>query len=315
MDLISILIPVYNREKYIEETVTSALKQTYQNTEIIIVDNKSTDHTWNILTELAKLDSRIKIFQNETNLGPVLNWKRCIEKATGKYGKIVWSDDLIAPTFIEKTLPLLQNEEVGFVHSNVIISHDPKEFYALRAQTNSFITYPTTEYIEGILLGKDYPLSPGCALFRMEDLSNSLLTDIPNKIDADFKMLAIGNDLLIFLLTVAKYSKVVLVEESLTFFRVHDDSITVGSDNAKIVLHYDIAKAYFVENYYNKEKFIKKLNVLFYKHLKRYDTFKYNIQDISSFYMKNTCYAQSFFYLINRGLSRALKQLKRSLLK
>lgn len=313
MDLVSILIPVYNREKYIEETVRSALNQTYSNIEIIIVDNKSTDRTWNILNQLIKLDSRIKIFQNESNIGPVLNWKACIEKATGDYGKIVWSDDLIAPEYIERTLPFLQNDEVGFVHSNVIISTDPKIFYAENIRNDCYTTYSTAEYIEGILLGKPYPLSPGCALFRLKDLRDSLIIDIPNKIAADFKMLAIGNDLLIFLLTAIKYDKVILVQDSLVFFRVHNESITVGSEDAKVVLHYDIAKAYFVENFYYNKNIIKKLNVLFYKHLKRYNSLKYNIHDISSFYIKNTNYSQNYMYIIYRAILRGLKQLTRSI--
>ena len=89
-DLVSILIPVYNRETLIEDTVQSALNQTYPNIEIIVVDNKSTDRTWDILEKLANRDSRIKIFQNKTNIGPVRNWKRCIDNASGKYGKILW---------------------------------------------------------------------------------------------------------------------------------------------------------------------------------------------------------------------------------
>jgi len=54
--LISILIPVYNRENLIEETVQSALNQTYKNLEVIIVDNKSTDSTWEVLQKLASKD-------------------------------------------------------------------------------------------------------------------------------------------------------------------------------------------------------------------------------------------------------------------
>lgn len=69
-NLVSILIPVYNRENLIEETVQSALNQTYKNIEIIVVDNQSTDNTWEILQKLASQDERIKIFQNNTNIRP-----------------------------------------------------------------------------------------------------------------------------------------------------------------------------------------------------------------------------------------------------
>ena len=86
---VSVLIPVYNRQNLIETTVKSALDQTYQNTEIVIVDNKSTDNTWKILQALAQTDDRVKIYQNETNIGPVRNWLRCINEATGEYAKIL----------------------------------------------------------------------------------------------------------------------------------------------------------------------------------------------------------------------------------
>ena len=102
-NLVSILIPVYNRDKFIEETINSALSQTYQNIEIIIVDNNSTDNTWRIIKKYTKKDNRIKAFKNDTNIGPVRNWKKCTDKADGEFGKILWSDDLIAPEFIEKT--------------------------------------------------------------------------------------------------------------------------------------------------------------------------------------------------------------------
>ena len=75
--LVSIVIPVYNRELYIEDAIRSAISQTYQNIEIIIVDNCSTDSTWDILNEWEKKDNRIKIFQNDSNIGPVLNWNEC----------------------------------------------------------------------------------------------------------------------------------------------------------------------------------------------------------------------------------------------
>lgn len=122
--LVSILIPVCNRENLIKETVQSALSQTYKNIEIIVVDNQSTDNTWEVLKKLASKDERIKIFQNNTNIGPVRNWKRCIDEANGEYGKILWSDNLIANEFLEKTVPYLEDENVGFVFTGTEIFVD-----------------------------------------------------------------------------------------------------------------------------------------------------------------------------------------------
>ena len=106
-DLVSILIPTYNREKIILETLNCAVNQTYKNTEVIVVDNKSTDNGFEIIKGFAKSHPNVRVYQNEENIGPVKNWLKCMDYATGEYAKILWSDDLIAPDFIEMTLPYL----------------------------------------------------------------------------------------------------------------------------------------------------------------------------------------------------------------
>lgn len=187
--LVSILIPVYNREKYIEETIKSALAQTYKNIEIIVVDNHSTDDTWKKLQEIVLIDSRIKIFQNEHNIGPVKNWKRCIDEASGEYGKVLFSDDLMDSKFIDKTINYLDNDLVGFVFTGREIFEDNEEktplVYMTIGQTD---TYSSQKYINGVFFEKNYPNSPGCALFRLKDLKENLLIDVPNKINSDFAM-------------------------------------------------------------------------------------------------------------------------------
>lgn len=159
--LVSILIPVYNRENIIAETIQSALNQTYRNIEVVVVDNASTDNTWAVIEDLAKKDSRINAFRNESNLGPVKNWLRCVEEASGEYGKILWSDDLTAPDFIEKTLPLFNND-VGFVYTgaNIFTGANPHE-----AKTSYLLTetgqYSSSMYIEKAVFDKEMPVSPG----------------------------------------------------------------------------------------------------------------------------------------------------------
>lgn len=246
--MVSILIPVYNRKSLISETLDSALNQTYSNIEVVIVDNASNDGTWELLQKYAQKDQRIKLFRNESNIGPVKNWMRCIEEATGFYGKILWSDDLIEPTYLEKTLPLFF-EDVGFVYTGVnIFKEDP-----LKGKKRYFLgktgLYPVDTYIQKVLYDKNAPFSPGCAIFRLNDLRSGLLIDVPNSIKSDFSMHAIGNDLLIFLLTTVKYKSFGFVSESLSFFRAHDGSISSSSESGKLPLHYALAKAYFVEKY------------------------------------------------------------------
>lgn len=306
-NLVSILIPVYNRENLIEETVQSALSQTYKNIEIIVVDNQSTDKTWEVLQRLASQDVRIKIFQNETNIGPVRNWKRCIDEANGEYGKILWSDDLIAPEFLEKTVSYLENEDVGFVFTGTEIFVDGTDKKIAHAFVGNTGIYETNIYINGVLFEGNYPVSPGCALFRLKDLKNNLLVDIPNKVNSDFSMHAIGNDLLIFLLTSSQYKKFAFVNEKLAFFRAHEGSISIQSNDGKLPLHYNLASAYFIENY--RKDLIKKQNVILWNLLRVYknSSRKFNLNKISDFYMINTKFCLDYLFLIKKIIKKIVR--------
>jgi len=298
--LVSILIPTYNREHIIKETIESALAQTYENIEIIIVDNASTDNTWSIIQEYVQQDSRIKAFKNTTNIGPVRNWKRCVDEACGLYGKILWSDDIIAPTFLEKTVPFLQNNSrLGFVFTGTEIFYD-----GTNKKLDSYFIgetgiYDSEKYIQGVLFEETYPVSPGCALFRLNDLKNNLLIDIPNKIGSDFSIHAIGNDLLLFLLTAYQYEQFAFINEKLSFFRAHEGSISVQSNRGKLPLHYDLAAAYFIENF--RPDLIKKMNAKLWIHIKQYPIAeKYNLNLISNFYIINNELRLDILYLLTR---------------
>ena len=69
-EMVSVIVPTYNREKYIERAVQSILRQTYDRYEIIIVDDGSTDNTWEIIQKLEEIDRRIRYIKLEKNQGP-----------------------------------------------------------------------------------------------------------------------------------------------------------------------------------------------------------------------------------------------------
>lgn len=246
--LVSILIPVYNREKIIAQTIESALSQTYCNFEIIITDNASTDNTWEILNKYASENKNIKIFRNEENIGPVLNWKKCLELAQGEYVKFLFSDDTISNNFITETLPLF-DEETAFVLSRIDIfgKYTIEGFGDYHFKTvyskNSFIYHAILDH------GVQFSVSPGCSLFRKSDLEYSLVIDIPNEWGLDFKRYGAGNDLFIFLLTSLKYKYVKIAPQAVAYFRAHDGSFTVANS---LWLYYDSAKLYFLINHFPK---------------------------------------------------------------
>jgi len=310
---VSILIPVFNRKSYISDCIQSALDQTISSIEIIIVDNASNDGTWEICQEYANRDQRIRIFRNDTNIGPVRNWKKCLDNATGKYGKILWSDDLMGPDFLKKTLPFLQNDlEVAFVITGIEIFNDNNvivPYFYVNDQTGY---YKTNEYIDDVLFYKlkKYPVSPGCALFRTKDLKENLILDISNKINSDFSIHGIGSDQLLFLLTAAKYPKFVFVKDKLAFFRLHKSCISKISGEDKLMLHYDLAKAYFVENFITATSSIKNFNTILWLDLLKYNGRKYGLYKISDFYMRNKEYSMNIFFIFKKIINILMMKCK-----
>ena len=282
--LVSILVPVYNRVNIIAETLDSALAQTYKNIEIIVVDNASTDGTWEVICDCAKKDSRIRAFQNESNLGPVRNWLRCVEEARGAFAKILWSDDLIAPDFLIETVPYFDDPEVGFVYTSTkIFTRQPHEG-VLSYSNGASGVYDSERFIEGDFKGKGYPLSPGCAIFYLSDVKKNLLLQVPNSIGSDFSMHAIGNDLLLFLLTAHQYKKIAYVSKVLSFFRAHPGSISLESTDGKLPLHYNVARGYFAETY--RPDLMRVLNANVFFDLKKYPgAGKYGLFGVSDFYV------------------------------
>ena len=107
---VSIIVPVYNVEKYLERCVESLVNQTYQNIEIILVDDKSTDSSPEICDRLAKSDSRIKVVHKEKNEGLGFARNTGIENAEGEYFLFLDSDDYLDLKTCEKTLEKLEEK-------------------------------------------------------------------------------------------------------------------------------------------------------------------------------------------------------------
>jgi len=113
--IISILTTAFNREKYIAAAVESIINSTYQNWELIIVDDVSSDNTIEIAKEFEKKDPRIKVFVNEKNLGDYHNRNKAAEYATGKYIKYVDADDMIYPYCLEQMVYYMEKfPEAGY---------------------------------------------------------------------------------------------------------------------------------------------------------------------------------------------------------
>jgi glycosyltransferase involved in cell wall biosynthesis len=106
---VSIGLPVYNGEKYLEQTLDSILAQTFTDFELIISDNASTDRTHEICQSYLDQDRRIRFFRAEKNLGAAPNFNRVFNLSSGEYFKWAAHDDLIAPEFLSSCVKVLDS--------------------------------------------------------------------------------------------------------------------------------------------------------------------------------------------------------------
>ncbi len=118
MPLVSIGLPVFNGEAYLERAVRAILAQSFTDFELVVCDNASTDRTPEILARLAADDVRLRVHRNAENIGAAPNWNRVFTLSRGRYFKWAASDDVHEPTFLERTVAALEADPgVVLAHS------------------------------------------------------------------------------------------------------------------------------------------------------------------------------------------------------
>ncbi len=118
-DTVSIIVPVYNRAEYIEECVASVLSQSYQNFEIILVDDGSSDNSNSICLNLAEKDPRIKFFSIEHS-GVSIARNKALQEAKGDYLFFLDSDDIIHPSLLEALVTLIKENNCEIAATEVL---------------------------------------------------------------------------------------------------------------------------------------------------------------------------------------------------
>ncbi|MEA5617315.1 glycosyltransferase family 2 protein [Cronbergia sp. UHCC 0137] len=137
---LSIGLPVYNGEKYLQESLDSLLAQTFEDFELIISDNASTDKTEEICRTYAAQDKRIRYYRNETNIGCAGNFNRVVELASSEYFKWAAYDDLHAPDMVQKCIDVLEKDPTYILcHSQTSFIDEQGNFfqhYGIKLNTN-----------------------------------------------------------------------------------------------------------------------------------------------------------------------------------
>lgn len=156
--LVSVLMTSYNREDYIAEAIQSVLSSTFQNYELIISDDASTDRTVEIAKSYAAKDSRIQVYINEKNLTDYPNRNKAAAYAKGKYIKYLDSDDVMYPYTLQIMVDYMEQfPQAGFGLSAV---HDDKPY--------PIVISPNRAYLEHFYTWGHFGRAPGSAIIRRD---------------------------------------------------------------------------------------------------------------------------------------------------
>lgn len=220
-ELVSIVMPSYNTASYIVESIQSVFAQTYQNWELIIVDDCSTDDTDKVVQPYLS-DSRIKYFKNEKNSGAAVSRNRALQEAKGKWIAFLDSDDLWLPEKLEKQITFMEENGYHFSYTNY------EEINMAGERTGVKVTGPKKITKTGMF---NY-CWPGC-LTVMYDAETVGLIQI-----ADIKK---NNDYAMWL-KVCKKADCYLLDETLAWYRKRSGSISNQGYLNLIKWHYKLFK-------------------------------------------------------------------------
>ncbi len=138
---VSVIMPVYNGERYIEQSIRSVIMQTYSNWELIVIDDFSSDSTAEIVKALCKEDKRVRYVKNSQNIGTAKTRNRGLDLCKGDFVALLDSDDIWYPEKLEKQLALAESTEADIVYCSYGIIDEYGEKLC-----NDFIVPETTTY-------------------------------------------------------------------------------------------------------------------------------------------------------------------------
>lgn len=239
LPLVSVLIPAYNHENYIQETIESIINQTYPNIELIILDDGSKDKTWEKITELKpKCENRfVKIhFETKQNEGTCITLNKLLKLSSGEFVYIIASDDLAKPQAIEKEVKFLQNnpDYALAVGDNEYVDSMGKQIFRTQKAFTSNIKNAKYKTVKEFLSSKlkiDFlsdDFGSYKTLYKENYIPNGYLIrkNIFETI-GNFTKNAPLEDFWL-MLQLSKYKKMKYIDEILFSYRIHDTN-TIGN--------------------------------------------------------------------------------------
>lgn len=245
--LISIITPTYNHEKYIAECIESVLNQTYENWEMIIIDDCSNDKTYEIAKKYAEKDKRIKLIRHSENYGALnldKTYNEALSIANGEWIAILEGDDVWIKSKLEYQVELLRNlsSDVILLHAHVGLIYEdigkiviPNKKFIFIENIPSIIPYDASKYLfygfnpiysQSVLIKKESLLKIGGFIQIPRDIR---LVDFPTW------------------LRLSKLGKFVYDKKVIGFWRRHEKSITMNYSDVIAIKYAKSIKEYFRE--------------------------------------------------------------------
>ena len=257
---VSFVVPTLNRGRYVVRAVASCLiaQEAFPevDVEVIVLDSESDDGSWELLESKFAADSRVHLARNQRGLGPTRSWLDGVRLISGQYVTFLWSDDYVAPAFLETLVPLLRGGSAVAIASGAVRDIDDE---------TPLPTTPGQTMVTGEALALSYfglgeasiwgqPVSPAASLFSravFDDwvrLIESWACENPLRSQLLWRR-AIGPDLMLFLIaSVTTANPVHLIRRPLAQFSHHGDSITVSSPAWPLRTGYWLAKVWLLHH-------------------------------------------------------------------
>lgn len=180
--LVSVVMPAYNSEKYISEAIESILNQTFKDFEFIIIDDASTDKTWDIIQDYAKRDARIVSLKNDSNLRISFTLNKGVLIARGKYVARMDADDWSYPDRLGKQVEVLEkNPETVICGGSIDVAN-------IDMQHLNYRRYPLTDRKVRFAMFIYNPFAHPCVMYRLDAIKKAGLYNVYYLVAEDYDL-------------------------------------------------------------------------------------------------------------------------------
>lgn len=245
--VVSVCIPTFNYARFLPDAIGSVLSQTFDDFELLVVDNCSTDGTGGLVEDFARREPRLRYYKNASNLGLGANFNRAMELANGEYVKILCADDWLAPRALEKSVAaLVRHPEAAMVTTARLLVSEARRPLGVERYCGDACVVSGRAAIKRCLFGANHIGEPSAVTFRRALASRGFDEQYSQLLDLEmwFRLLEQG--------------ALVCVPEPLAMIRRHGAQITrtnaeagrIVADRKRLFAFYGV-KPYVKKNRWN----------------------------------------------------------------